>query len=1057
MSAETNDLSVENDVNGLFNPASKNLEFYEGFDQKPVANFLSSILNFDSVIPSSKINDQSSKPTNKLGTVLGVFFPCVQNIFGVIIFIRASWIVGIAGAYQASLILLLCFSCTLLTAISTSAIATNGIVPAGGPYFMISRALGPEFGGAVGILFYLGNTVAGSMYIVGAVEIFLKYMFPQFTLIGDIENQSDAFQNFRIYGSLLLIIIGTCVFIGIKFVSKLAPVSLIAVILSILCIYIGVIKSAFFPPNLPICVFNETRLIRYESYVIDEQSFCHNQKNCMNTHRNESFICPLWKAYCGPYYDAINGHERRALDKDQKEYIVEDFVTKKFGHLCRFFEMQDSVKIKQGIPGMSSSDPILTNYKASYLDENEVFPGEKGLPEVEILNKELTSFLILIGIYFPSVTGIMAGSNRSGDLKDPSKSIPQGTIAAVLITSFIYLSNVFTFAACVDGLLLRDKFGDSIDKKLLVAVLAWPNKWVIMVGAFFSTFGAGLQSLTGAPRLLQAIASDEIIPFLKPLSQSHHGEPLRASIVTLFFCWCGILLGNVDYLTPLITMFFLICYGFVNMACALQTLLKTPNWRPRYKYYHWSLSVLGLFLCLIMMFIVKWFYALIAIFIAIIIYKYIEFKGCVTRAEKEWGDGIQGFSMSAARFALQKLEESPPHVKNWRPQILLLVKCILQKPESLHEEYENLDYDIKVENSNSFAFASQLRAGKGLFVTASVIQGDYLKNSQLAKACKNKIEELMDEFKIKGFSDCLVARNIEDGICHLIQNEGLGGLRPNTILINWPENWKKDLAKKKNCNIYTDRLDICAFMQMLRFCHVNHSAVIITKGVEEWPCDSKHQIQHGTIDLWWIIHDGGLLLLTALLLKNHKIWQKCKLRVFTIATEIENCIQIKDHLIKYMYHLRIDAEVDVIEMKDAEISAYTYEKTVKLQEREELIKKLNLNNSGADSEPQLFLEMIRRNSTFNKVKSLNMIHETRKTSIFYSETLRKMHSAIELNKKILDKSKDASLVLMNIPAPPKDQETGDYSYFSYINAVTDGLNRTLLIRGSGSEVITIFS
>ena len=88
------------------------------------------------------------------------------------------------------------------------------------------------------------------MYIVGAVEIFLKYMFPQLTIIGDIEVQSDAFHNFRIYGTIFLILIGFCVFIGIKFVSKLAPVSLIAVLLSVICIYAGVIKSAFAPPKL---------------------------------------------------------------------------------------------------------------------------------------------------------------------------------------------------------------------------------------------------------------------------------------------------------------------------------------------------------------------------------------------------------------------------------------------------------------------------------------------------------------------------------------------------------------------------------------------------------------------------------------------------------------------------------------------------------------------------------------------------------------------------------------------------------------------------------------
>lgn len=186
---------------------------------------------------------------------------------------------------------------------------------------------------------------------------------------------------------------------------------------------------------------------------------------------------------------------------------------------------------------------------------------------------------------------------------------------------------MFLFSTCIDGLLLRDKFGDSIDKKLVVSVLAWPNKWVLMLGAFLSSFGAGLQSLTSAPRLLQALAKDDIIPFLRPFAGSYRGEPFRALMLTLVLCWCGILLGNIDYLTPLLAMFFLMCYGFVNMACALQTILKTPSWRPRYKYYHWSLSLIGLVLCLLIMFIVRWYYAIVALLIALIIYKYIEFKG----------------------------------------------------------------------------------------------------------------------------------------------------------------------------------------------------------------------------------------------------------------------------------------------------------------------------------------------------------------------------------------------------------------------------------------------
>lgn len=452
----------------------------------------------------------------------------------------------------------MCCSCTLLTAISMSAIATNGIVPAGGPYFMVSRSLGPECGGAVGILFYLGNTVAAAMYIVGAVEIFLKYMCVPCTLIGDIENLPDAFQNFRIYGTLLLILLGFFVFIGIKFVSKIAPVSLACVLISVLSIYVGVIKSSFSPPDMKICVFNNTRLIRYDAYVTKSGSYCTNDRECHDTIKNETIACPLWKHYCGSDLSSeklnknsnvLINDSNIALQRDMQESYKKQKV-----HLCSYFMLNNSVQLRPGIPGIANIGPISNNYKSNYFSEGEVYLGEKGEKETEVVGKGFTSFLILIGIYFPSVTGIMAGSNRSGDLRDPSHSLPRGTLAAIITTSTIYLSNVFLFASCIDGLLLRDKFGDSINKQLVISVLAWPNKWVILVGAFASTLGAALQSLTSAPRLLQAVAKDDIIPFLKPLAASFRGEPFRALITTLIICEACVLIGNVDQLTPFIAM-----------------------------------------------------------------------------------------------------------------------------------------------------------------------------------------------------------------------------------------------------------------------------------------------------------------------------------------------------------------------------------------------------------------------------------------------------------------------------------------------------------------------
>lgn len=121
--------------------------------------------------------------------------------------------------------------------------------------------------------------------------------------------------------------------------------------------------------------------------------------------------------------------------------------------------------------------------------------------------------------------------------------------------------------------------------------IAVPHPKVIEVGSFLSTFGAGLQSLTGAPRLLQSIAKDETIPFLKPIAVlSKSNEPTRALFTTLAICQLAVLIGNVDAVAPLLSMFFLMCYCFVNVACALLTLLKTPNWRPSFKFYHWLVA-----------------------------------------------------------------------------------------------------------------------------------------------------------------------------------------------------------------------------------------------------------------------------------------------------------------------------------------------------------------------------------------------------------------------------------------------------------------------------------
>ncbi|KAE8633863.1 hypothetical protein XENTR_v10002124 [Xenopus tropicalis] len=1012
--------------------------FEEEMDTRPkVSSLLNRLANYTNLPQGAKEHEEESEgkkkaaKTPRMGTIMGVYLPCLQNIFGVILFLRLPWVVGTAGVLHAFCIVFACCCCTMLTAISMSAIATNGVVPAGGAYFMISRALGPEFGGAVGLCFYLGTTFATAMYILGAIEIFLVYISPQAVIFhgeGVAEESAAMLNNMRVYGTGFLIIMSIIVFVGVRYVNKLASVFLTCVIMSILAIYAGALKSAFSPPDFPICLLGNRTLSKHhftECAKIVESD-------------NMTIVTDLWNLFCHPS-DQLNG-------------------------TCDEYFAHNNVTLVQGIPGLKSGI-ISENLWSNYLQKGDIIE-KASLPSTEYLAVQsqeyvladiTTSFTLLVGIFFPSVTGIMAGSNRSGDLKDAQKSIPIGTILAILTTSLVYLSNVILFGASIDGVVLRDKFGDAVKGTLVVGALSWPSPWVIVIGSFFSTCGAGLQSLTGAPRLLQAIAKDGIIPFLRVFGHGKsNGEPTWALLLTAVIAELGILIASLDLVAPILSMFFLMCYLFVNLACGLQTLLHSPNWRPRFHYYHWTLSFLGMALCLALMFISSWYYALISMVIAGMIYKYIEYQG----AEKEWGDGIRGLSLSAARFALLRLEEGPPHTKNWRPQLLVLVK---------------LDSDLHVSQPRLLSFASQLKAGKGLTIVGSVLLGDYLENHAEAQAAEQALKHLMEQEKVKGFCQVVVAQKLKEGLSHLIQSCGLGGMRHNTVIMSWPSSWRQS----------DDSRAWKSFITTIRVTTAARQALLVAKNVSLFP-GSREILAEGHIDVWWIVHDGGMLMLLPFLLKQHKVWRKCKMRIFTVAQMEDNSIQMKKDLATFLYHLRIAADVEVVEMHDSDISAYTYERTLMMEQRSQMLRQMRLSKTDREKEAQLVKDrnsMLRLTSvgsdddedteavpdrvhmTWTKDKHHAVRVAQSKPMPSFQDLLnirpdqsnvRRMHTAVKLNEVIVNKSHDAKLVLLNMPGPPRNPQ-GDENYMEFLEVLTEGLEHVLLVRGGGTEVITIYS
>uniref|UniRef100_A0A452RMM5 Solute carrier family 12 member 7 n=1 Tax=Ursus americanus TaxID=9643 RepID=A0A452RMM5_URSAM len=834
--------------------------------------------------------------------------------------------------------------------------------------------------------------------------------------------------NMRVYGTCTLVLMAMVVFVGVKYVNKLALVFLACVVLSILAIYAGVVKTAFDPPDIPVCLLGNRTLSRRGFDICAK----------FHTANNSTTPTALWGLFCNSSMPSAT---------------------------CDEYFAQNNVTEIQGIPGVASG-VLLDNLWSAYTDKG-AFVERKGTPSVPVpeesrasglpyvLTDIMTYFTMLVGIYFPSVTGIMAGSNRSGDLRDAQKSIPTGTILAIVTTSFIYLSCIVLFGACIEGVILRDKFGEALQGKLVIGMLAWPSPWVIVIGSFFSTCGAGLQSLTGAPRLLQAIARDGIIPFLQVFGHGKaNGEPTWALLLTALICETGILIASLDSVAPILSMFFLMCYMFVNLACAVQTLLRTPNWRPRFRYYHWALSFLGMSLCLALMFICSWYYALVAMLIAGCIYKYIEYRG----AEKEWGDGIRGLSLNAARYALLRVEHGPPHTKNWRPQVLVML---------------NLDEEQRVKHPRLLSLTTQLKAGKGLTIVGAVLEGTYLDKHVEAQRAEENIRSLMGVEKTKGFCQLVVSSNLRDGMSHLIQSAGLGGMKHNTVLMAWPESWKQEdnTFSWKN------------FVETVRDTTAAQQALLVAKNVDLFP-QNQERFGDGDIDVWWVVHDGGLLMLLPFLLRQHKVWRKCRMRIFTVAQVDDNSIQMKKDLQVFLYHLRISAEVEVVEMVENDISAFTYEKTLMMEQRSQMLKQMQLSKTEREREAQLIHD---RNTashsvvatrtqapstpdkvqmTWTKEKLIAEKYKNKEPGVSGFKDLfslkpnqsnvRRMHTAVKLNGVVLSRSRGAQLVLLNMPGPPRNRQ-GDENYMEFLEVLTEGLNRVLLVRGSGREVVTIYS
>jgi amino acid transporter len=482
-------------------------------------------------------------------------------------------------------------------------------------------------------------------------------------------------------------------------------------------------------------------------------------------------------------------------------------------------------------------------------------------PDYSVGENALTMF----ALFFPAATGIMAGANMSGDLRDPAKSLPVGTFAAIGVTGFIYLALI----VALGGAIARS---DLIETGFIMNDVArWPV--LIVAGVFAATLSSALGSMMGAPRILQAFARDGTFKRLQFLGKGSgpSAEPRRAIVVTLLVSQVAILLGDLNAIAPIITMFFMVTYGTLNLACFYEEYSRNPSFRPRFKYSHWSLALAGTIGCLVAMLLMDAVWAIAALAAMGALYWAIRRIGIKAR----WGDVRSGMAFERVRRALLKLEEQPLHPKNWRPIMLALGGSAASR----HELAE---------------FGHWFTAGHGVLSLGQVISGEVEDRLERSYQAERLLRQFIAEEEIAAFPAVVVDEDLLEGIKALLQCHGIGTIKPNCVLIGWsgdPEEFER----------YTDILRLSKRLQ--------RNIVIIKREQER----EHWSLPEGEIHIWWHGRKNGpLMLILAHLLTANPEFRHKAVKLIHVVPEEAAREQAQAHLVEVTQRARIDVEPVVI-------------------------------------------------------------------------------------------------------------------------------------------------
>ncbi|OQV25741.1 Solute carrier family 12 member 2 [Hypsibius exemplaris] len=944
----------------------------------------------------------------KFGWIRGVFIRCLLNIWGVLLFMRLSWVVAQAGLGLTVAILTLACTVVVITTLSMSAISTNGAVRGGGTYFLISRSLGPEFGGAVGIVFSLANAVGVGMNTVGFAEALVDL------LSGCGIGMTDRWNDIRIYGILALIILLGITVVGMEWEARTQLVLLGVIIASFINFFIG----SFIPPS-------------------------------------------------------------------------------------------DSKRAK-GIVGFSA-DTFTNNF----------FPAFRGGE----------TFMSMFGIFFPACTGIMAGANISGDLKNPSKAIPKGTLSAIAVSVFSYLA----CAMVVSAVAVRDASGsiaDAVAGNQTTACGFHPNgsstcEWgisnsygmmteisavgpIITTGVFAASLSSALACLVSAPKIFQALCLDNIFPYIHVMARGYgkSGEPRLAYLLT-FAIACGIIaIADLNTITFLVSNFFIGTYAVINYACFDASLSESPGFRPGFRFYNKWLSLFGALICVACMFMMSWQGALATMAIIVFLYMYVRHKA----PDVNWGSSIQARAFKSTVQSALKLINVQEHVKNFRPQVLVLTGLPSSRPALVY-------------------FVHTFTKNLGMMICGHILtpdQGEFSLSS--IGPLQKQTYAWFNQKHVKSFYSTVLADSFRQGVRSMLQTVGIGKMRPNMVVMGFTQNWMERSAGRnlEFIESINDAFDMNMGVGILRVqegMDVSHltdvtgstfdlpslvaspvdkmfsktnghesvspsvllprrgslqpvlehpaSAVSLspnggglspsavpllrncrstldvpglehresTQGASQYAskldladrfsAQSKQKMV-GEIHVWWLYDDGGLTLLIPHILSKKPPWNGCKLKIFYLQGKPHLLDEAQRNMIALLSKFRIDFSDAVA---------------------------VNTSKPPSNESVIWFNQMIdqfrdRENSDATAAPSDGTL-PTPITNDDLQAMFEKTQRQIRVRELLKEHSSNASLVVMTLPVPKMN--CNPTLYHAWLETLTAGMPPILLLRGNQQSVMTFYS